>query len=520
MNFNWIVDSVVAQVPTGDPDGIALNFDGEQALTYAELYDKSLRYAAALRELGLEKGDRLALLLFNCPEYVPLYMAAARLGAIPVRMNFRLAAPELGFILKDSGSKLAILHSSLLEKVEPVHQEVDAQRFIALPDSDDPIPSWADPFDVLEGRDPLDPAAAPSIAPGDPLLLAYTSGTTGNPKGAIWTHDNTMQFGAMQAVKWGFTSRSVGLVPGPIYHCGAFEALLVGVLSTHGTAVNIRSGNFSIEHLMSVAERAGATDILLYSFMLNELLRLPDPRAALPQSVERLLVGGDTVMPWAFKQGRELLPGVELFQLYGLTEGGAVTTVLDDDVVMDQPGCIGRPMPFCETKVMTEAGTETAVDEVGELWVRSPAVSIGYWNRPEANAKTFFDGWCKTGDLGSVNADGYIALAGRAKDMIRSGAENIYPAEVEKILTDHEDVSDAAVIGVPDERYIEVGCAVIVPAKGEIDEDALRVHCREYLAGYKIPKHFVTASELPRNASGKVLKYVLKERYAETAAAS
>jgi fatty-acyl-CoA synthase len=222
------------------------------------------------------------------------------------------------------------------------------------------------------------------------------------------------------------------------------------------------------------------------------------------------------LMPWVFGEFQRRLPGIELTQVYGSTETGSIATTLEHRYFKDQPKSVGRPLPLTEVRVVKPGGALAEPDEVGEIEVRSAAVCSGYWHRHEANHETFVDGWCRTGDLGSVNAGGFLTLAGRAKDMIRSGGENIYPAEVEKVLTDCPGVKDAAVIGVPDERFTEVGCAVLVVRPDDApDDDALRSFCRERLAGYKVPKHFIRVDELPRNASGKVLKYVLSEQYQE-----
>jgi fatty-acyl-CoA synthase len=514
MNFNWVLDSVVDQVPVSSPDKIALSFDAQVRVTYGELRERSLRYAQGMRELGLQKGDRLALLLFNDAEYVPLYLAAARLGVITVRLNFRLAPAEIGFILGDSGASAAIVHSSLLAKVEPMRR-AGVDSYVVLPDSDDRAPDWALPFEVLQAKEPLAPEDAPEVSAEDAIALIYTSGTTGSPKGAIWTHGSTLAAATAQALRWQFSEDTVALVPGPLYHVAGFESLISPVLLMHGKGVYLASSGFTVERRLDVVREEHVTDCLIFSFQLNELLRLDDLEARVPPSLRRMITGGDTLMPWVFDEFQRRLPGVELTQVYGSTETGSIATTLEHRYFADQPKSVGRPLPTTQVRIVTPGGVLADVDEVGEIHISSAAVCAGYWQHPEANRATFADGWCRTGDLGSVNADGFLTLAGRAKDMIRSGGENIYPAEVEKVLTSYPGVRDAAVIGVPDERYTEVGCAVVVSLDDAPDDHALRSYCRERLAGYKVPKHFVHVDELPRNASGKVLKYVLTEQYHE-----
>ncbi|GAB3388194.1 class I adenylate-forming enzyme family protein [Amycolatopsis echigonensis] len=512
MTFTRLLDAVADQLPPPGGDRIAVSFDGLERLTYPELRDKSLRYATALRELGLGKGDRLGLMLFNDSEYLPLCFAAMRLGVVAVRLNFRLAPAELKFILADSGSKAAIVHSSLLDRVEPVRAETGVERFIVRPDSADPIPEWALPFDVLLGREPL--ADAPEVTDGDPMSLLYTSGTTGLPKGAVWTHANTVSTAVAQALRWRFSPETVALVPGPLHHAGGFEAVTAPAFLVHGTVVCLRSGNFTVDRLLEVLETEEVTDCLLFSFMLHDLLRVDGIEDRLPKSVTHFIIGGDTMMPWVVEEVRQKLPWVRLTQVYGLTEGGAIATTLDDGDFDAQPKSVGRPVPLTEVRVAGLGLEPAPPGEVGEILVRGPSVCGGYWNRPDANRDTFVDGWCRTGDLGFVNPDGFLVLAGRAKDMIRSGGENVYPAEIERVLTQHPAVLDAAVVAVPDPKYLEAGCAVLVLAEGtKLDDAELRAYCRENLASYKVPRYFVAQPELPRNASGKILKFKLREKY-------
>jgi fatty-acyl-CoA synthase len=516
MNINWVTDSVVGQVSTGDAERVALCLDGNERLTYRELHDLSVRYANGMRRRGVRPGDRVGMLFYNCLEYHALYLAAARIGAIAVRLNFRLTSPELQFILADSGCELVLVHASLLDRLEPIRAETAMRDCVIFEDVAVPTPAWALTADAfLAGVEPT-PIADHTPSTDDPMALLYTSGTTGLPKGAVWTHGNTVSVGAIQAMKWAFTHDTVTLTPGPTYHAGGFEALLLPTLLSHGTAVFLSSKGFSVQRLLEVMRAEQVTDALVYSFMLYDFLRLPDVANLVPPTLKRIYCGGDTIMPWVGQEMRRVLPDVELTQLYGLTEGGAVATALDHADCLEQPGSIGRPLPLNEARVVDDADSPVAPGEVGELQIRSPAVCHGYWERPDSNRDTFVDGWVRTGDLAKVNAQGFIFLAGRAKDMIRSGGENIYPAEVEAVLTDHPGLDDAAVVGVPDDKYHEVGCAVIVEhPSAPVTDDELRAFCRQRLAGYKVPKHFVRVAELPRNGAGKVLKYELREQYAQ-----
>jgi fatty-acyl-CoA synthase len=305
------------------------------------------------------------------------------------------------------------------------------------------------------------------------------------------------------------------MTSGPLFHAGGLEAVFLPALITHGTAITFTSGGLTLERLLEVARRQSVTTMLLYSFMVYDLLRMDGARELLPPTLTRVVCGGDTLMPWAYGEWEKVLPGVELVQVYGLSEGGAIVTCLDWEHAREHPGGVGRPMPLTEVKLLGPDGVPVAPDEVGEIYVRSSSGSVGYWQRPDATAQTFIDGWCKTGDLGKVDADGFLTLAGREKDMIRSGGENVYPAEVEAVITTAPHVADAAVFAVPDAKYQEVGCGVLIPIEGhEIDVELVRRHCAQRLARYKIPKYFVVADELPRTPSGKVKKFELRAQYA------
>lgn len=510
----WITDSVAGQSPQVPPDRPALALDDQQPLTWQELHDLEVRYARALQRAGVGRGDRVAILMHNCVEYIVWYLAIARAGAISVRLNFRLTAPELEFILSDSGAATLIFDSDLAATVTQLRASTPVATFIARQRHSE-IPPWAaSETEFLAAASGADLAPFPEMDQNDPVSLIYTSGTTGRPKGAIWTHGTTLWFATIQALKWQFDERTVTLTPGPLFHAGGLEALLLPALVSHGTAVTFTSGGFTIERLLEVARAQQVTMMLLYSFMSYECLRLPDVAELVPASMRRITCGGDTLMPWVYDEFARVLPQIEILQQYGLTEGGAVSTCLDHRDGRERAGSVGRALPLTEIKVGDEFGQALPSGEVGEVYVRSPAVSPGYWQRPDATAETFQDGWCRTGDLGWIDADGFLTLAGRAKDMIRSGGENIYPAEIESVLTAAPGVADAAVIGVPDDRYGEVGCAFVVPVAGHsIHVDELRDFCTNRLARYKVPRYFEVLDELPRNPSGKVLKFVLRQQH-------
>ena len=494
----------------------ALSLEDVETWTYSELHECTNRYANALQELGVRYGDRVGILLFNSLEYWALHLAITKLGAIAVRLNFRLAAPELRYILQDSECKVVCFHDILTPTIDDIRQDLPAHGYICFQYDSSSCPPWAKAGTVMLQASAADVAGTRPISPDDPAMLMYTSGTTGRPKGAVWTHANTLWFGAIQVMQWGYDSTTVALTSGPLYHVGAFEDLLLPALLVRGHAVVTRSRGFAIDRLARVLVARGVTDALLYPFMIYDLLEKPELRDVQFPRLHRLVTGGSPILEWAVRELQRRFPSVELIQTYGLTEGGGITTAMPDGEGWDRRESVGRPLPLTEVQIVDEEhGAPVPVGDIGEILVRSPSVSPSYWGKPEESAQTFDKGWCRTGDLGRVSQGGYVTITGRKKDMIKSGGENIYPIEIESVLAEHPDVLEAAVIGVPDSSYLEAVCAIVVPRKGaSVSTEGLVAHCRNHLAGYKKPRYVIWVDELPKTASGKVQKYVLREKYA------
>ena len=496
-------------------DRPAVSFEDGETWTHDTLRQRVNGVANGLRAHGIGHGDRVGILLYNTLDYWTLYLATARIGAIAVRLNFRLTAEELAFAINDSGCRLLCFHASLATTLESVRPDVRVERYVGLADDDSPLPDWAAPFSTLTTGAPEEPAC-PRPAPDDPAMLMYTSGTTGRPKGALWNHANTLWFTAMQAMQWQLDERCVAMTTGPMYHVGAVEDLTSAALAVGGHAVVLRSGGFSIRRVMEIVQQRRVTDLFLFPFMIYELAQLEADEAAGYDlgSVRRILSGGDPLLPWATDVLRQRYPWIEVIQVFGLTEGTPIAAASTGEETLSHPESVGRPMPFTEITLRDDQGGIVDSGEEGEIWIRSPVVCERYWNRPDATAETFVDGWCRTGDLGRFTDNGLLCIAGRKKDMIRTGGENVYPAEVEDILMRHPDIREVAVIAVPDPKFIETVCAVVVRgADADIDEQAVVQHCRQSLAGYKCPRHVIFADSLPRTPSGKLMKYKLRESH-------
>lgn len=495
---------------------IAIKEEIGRAWTYSDLHRISNAYADRLYELGIGKGDRVGILLYNCLEYFGLYFAIAKIGAIAVRLNFRLSSAELEFALNDSQTKVVCFHSDLASQLEKIRDRVSVEQYICLPYIQESIPSWATNWSYLENGSSKS-VNVDHIKLHDPVMLMYTSGTTGRPKGAIWTHDTVLWFSAIQALKWNFTGEEVGMTTGPLYHVGAMEDIALPILMMGGTVIITKSQGFQIKRILSVIEHENVTHCFLFPFMIYEMLHSDSIQKYNLKSIKTIYTGGDPLMPWALEQLKKNYPHIGVVQVYGLTEGQPIASSLDPQDNFIKGHTVGKPMPFTEINIIDANGTPVPIGNVGEIIIKSPAVSIGYWRNHEATLATFINGWCKTGDLGKFDQDGYLIIAGRKKDMIRSGGENIYSAEIEDILYRHKDVAEAAIIGIPDPKYIEIVCAVIVKKKGSVlTEENIIDYCKEYLASYKKPRKVIFVDEIPRTPSGKVQKFILREQYSNS----
>lgn len=511
MDISFMTRRIESPFNQVDSKKTALMLEGDESWTYDTLNEKSIRYANQLNRMGVKRGDRVGVLLYNSLEYFALYFAVARIGAIAVRLNFRLTPVELEYALNDSSVKVLCMHSSLHDRIDPIRDEVEVEHYICLKDKVE-IPKWAFSWDVLE-KGPLTPIER-NINLDEPVMLMYTSGTTGSPKGAIWTHNNTFWFSAMQVMKWGFTGNETSLTTGPLYHVGAMEDIALPTLLVGGTVMITRSKGFDIERTVTNIAEHKITDTFLFPFMIYEWLQLDHFNKFDLTHLKRIYTGGDAVLPWAIEKINEYYPHIELIQVYGLTEGTPIAASLDGKDNLTKNHTVGKPMPLTEIKIMNEKGEEAATNEVGEILTRSPAVSKGYWGNPEETEKTFTNGWCRTGDLGQIDEDGYLIISGRKKDMIRSGGENIYAAELEDVLFRHEAIQDVAIIGIPHPEFIETVCAVVVKKDNvQLTEEDVVNFSQNYLARYKSPRKVVFVDELPRTASGKVQKFILRDRY-------
>ncbi|MER2092670.1 acyl-CoA synthetase [Saccharopolyspora rectivirgula] len=487
------------------PERVAISFR-EQSWTYAELAERVTRLAHALRGLGVGKGDRVALFSANHPAYLEVLFACGLLGAVFVPLNSRLTAPEVAFALRDSGASV-LIHSA----------EAGGTATEAAAQAGDPVPVVIGDPSAGAGYEELIAEAGTGrldvpVDHEDPCLVMYTSGTTGRPKGVVLTHGNVTFAALNPIVDLDLTSDEVTLVCAPLFHTAALNFMSLPTL-LKGGRVHIEE-RFDPGRVLHLVQREKVTFTFGVPTMLDALSSHPDWPGADLSSLRRVIVAAAPVPPRTLRTYLER--GVRLCQGYGLTETGPGALILVPDEVERKVGTAGVPHFFTDVRVVDSNGNPVAPGQRGEIQISGPNVLREYWRLPEATEAAFVDGiWFRSGDVGVPDEDGFVSVVDRIKDMIISGGENIYPAEVEAVLLDVPGVAAAAVFGVPDSKWGEVGCAAVTFEPGvEVSEAEMVEHLRKRLAKYKIPKSFVVLDELPRTASGKVRKHELRERFA------
>ncbi|MGX1134532.1 fatty-acyl-CoA synthase [Streptomyces glaucescens] len=474
---------------------------GETSTDYRTLHTRTTRLAHALRARGVRRGDRVAYLGPNHPSYLETLFAAGTLGAVFVPLNTRLAGPEIAYQLTDSGAK-ALVHG-------PGHAGLVA----ALPGGGGVrtcLEVGADYEQVLAAA-PDEPIDEP-VTGDDLCIIMYTSGTTGRPKGAMLTHGNLTWNAVNVLVDTDLTTDERALVSAPLFHTAGLNMLTLPVLLKGGTCV--LAGSFDPGGTFDLVERHRITFMFGVPTMFDQVARHPRWNDADLSSLRILMCGGapvPTSLIAAYQQR-----GLTFLQGYGMTEAAPGTLFLDGEHAVGKAGSAGVPHFFSDVRVVRPDLTPAGPGETGEVLVRGPHVMPGYWGLPDESAATFADGWFRSGDAARVDDDGYVYVVDRIKDMIISGGENVYPAEIEDLLLGHPDIVECAVIGVPDATWGEVPRAVVVPREGvALDPGEVVASLAGRLAKYKIPKSVVVADTLPRNASGKLLKSRVRERYGE-----
>jgi fatty-acyl-CoA synthase len=515
-----LAESVAAHART-QPHKIGAR-DSRRVLTYAAWDQRASQLANALLALGLVKGDRVALLAYNCVEWLELYVALARAGLVAVPINFRLTGPEIAYIVQHSEARALVVQDDLRAVVEGIRADlpIDAERCLHFGAAATP-PAWQS-FETLIAAAHAKPPTI-NVGPEDLFALMYTSGTTGRPKGAMRRHEGNALIALATALEFGLTRDDNALLVMPLCHANSLYFSVTFAL-LGATIVVDDNKHFDPEALLGLLarERISFTSLVPTHYIM--MLDLPAAVKARHDvsRVGKLLVSSAPARAETKRAILELFPKGRLFELYGSTEAGWVT-VLRPDEQIQHLGSVGREWAGSGAiKLLDSEGHEVADGDVGELHSRTAYVFSGYWKNAEKTRECFRGAWCSVGDMARRDADGFIHLVDRKSNMIISGGENIYPSEVEAVLAAHPAVQDVAVIGVPDAKWGEAVQAVVVLRPGQaVEEDELLNFCRTRIAGYKRPRSvmFVVEREMPRTATGKIQHRVLRDRLAAEAAA-
>jgi acyl-CoA synthetase (AMP-forming)/AMP-acid ligase II len=494
---------MVDNAASADPEREALVCGGTR-LNWTEVVQRSQRIAAGFRKLGLERGDRVALLLGNRIEFPLILFAAAHQGLVTVLLGTRQQKPEIAYVLGDCGARVLIHEATLSERVPDASDVPDLAHRIAV--SDDAISG----FSRLAENEPLHEAA--EVGEEDTAMILYTSGTTGRPKGAMLAHCNVVHSAMMFCACMDLTAADRSIAAVPLAHVTGVVANVMTMVRCAGTLIIMRE--FKAAEYLKVAARERVTYTVMVPAMYNLCLLQPDFDAS-DLSSWRIGGYGGAPMPIAtIERLADKIPGLQLMNCYGATETTSPSTIMPGELTARYIDSVGLPCPGTRMVVMDAEGRELPRGEIGEIWIGGAQVIKGYWNNPQATAEGFTGGFWHSGDLGSIDGDDLVRVFDRQKDMINRGGLKIYSAEVESVLAGHASVVESAIIAKPCPVLGERVHAVIVTRDG-VTGDALRAWCAERLSDYKVPETMLLTSEpLPRNANGKVLKRQLRETLA------
>lgn len=476
---------------------------GDDRISYLELDERIRRIAGWLQEQGLGAGDVLAMLMKNSPAFIEIGFAASHVGAIFMPLNYRLAAEEVNYICDHAGAKMICVDAELADLVP-----TRLQRTIIDGDLQRDVSRAAGPSSTLAQRH--------QVQPDDVFRLMYTSGTTGRPKGVIHTYSNFYWKSVGHDIALGLGPDMRLLVAGPLYHVGAFDLPGIAVLWKGGTLVIHR--DFNAEAAFQSIAREKVTCAWLAPVMLGSLLMEGNSAAHDLSSLLWVIGGGEKTPEARIHAFSDLFPKARYIDGYGLTESCSGDTLMEAGREIEKIGSTGRAIPHVDIEIRDDQGQPVPTGTAGEICLRGPKVTKGYWKDPEKTAESFFGDWFRTGDVGHLDADGFLFLSDRKKDMIISGGENIAASEIERVIYELPEIAETAVVGAPDDRWGERPVAFVVAKPGmTIDAGSIERHCRTKLAAFKCPRQIILRDGLPRNASGKILKRLLRDDLAEPA---
>ena len=511
-SMTWNVGDIMRKRALISPNKTAIIYE-DRAISYLALNTRVNRVAHALQAMGVKKGDCVASLFFNCPEFIEVYFASAKLGAIYVPLNFRLVAPEIKYQLDNSGASVLFFHRHFLDEINKIHDDISIEsgHYVLLDDEDtkpEKSSQWPIKYQtLLAAQTTNEPEPDKPILLDDPLAIIHTSGVTGNPKGAVVSHLQTY-FKCMQVMMYtDMRSDDIFLAQIPLFHSAGLSVVTTPVLFRGGTFLLRKQ--FDPHHFANDIARYRPTIILALTTMWRFVLDTGKLDGLDLSSVRSVLGGGErTPTSMMDDLARH---GIHLQQIFGQTENSAMM-VLPLESITEKQGSVGIPGMCNDVWIADEAGNPVPAGVSGRILAKGPTVMSGYWNMPEKTAEALDPtGVLDTGDIGYMDEDGFCYIVDRAKDMYRSGGENVYPAEVEKVLIGHPLISNAAVIGTPDDKWGETGKAFIVLTDSStLTLEAVHDFLEGQIARYKFPRQLQILDELPITASGKVQKSALK----------
>lgn len=499
------IGSLLTQNARKFPELLAIECEG-RTYTYRQFNEEVNRLAQGLLQLGLKKGEKLALMMKNSDHFVFTFFAAAKLGAVAVPVNFRLQTSEVHYILEQSDASFVVCDKEFDNLIANAKDGTDVRVVITVGEIE--VEGFY-LYEAVLSENNSEPEV--EVNEKDDLEILYTSGTTGRPKGALFNHQQIFNVGISVVINMGIRQHERILHLAPLFHSAQLNLFLISGVALGATHI-IHRDFHPVKTLQAIQEHK-ITHLFAVPAMYNFLFQVPNSDNYDLTSILRVGYGAAPMAPEHVKKTMQLFKTDQVFNLCGLTEAGPGGILLDPEGHKNHLGKGGKPIFLTETRVVNEEGKDVLPGVVGEFIIKSPMVMKEYYKKPEETKNTLKDGWLYTGDLATIDEEGYITLVDRKKDMIISGGENVYSVEVEAVLYEHPSVLEAAIIGLPDEVWGEAVCAVIVPKEGmTIDEQELKNFCREKLAGYKIPRRIFIEGQLPRNASGKILKYQLRQQ--------
>ena len=504
------------------PDRDLMVFEGDR-WTFRRTNERVNRLTNALRNLGIEQGDRIGMLQVNCNQYIEIYFAAAKIGAIFVPLNFRAKAEELSYMINNAEVKIVFVGSRYLEMVDSMSSQLSTVKDCVSIDKDAGGKLYY--HDLIRSSSPDEMDC--EIGDEDITMLMYTAGTTGRPKGVPLRHNGFVTYVLDNVEPANPDIEERNLLTVPLYHVAGIQAMLAAI---YGGRTLVMMRQFEVKEWMETVQREHATRAMLVPTMLKMIIDAPDFKQYNLESL-KVITYGAAPMPFeVIKRAIKEMPGVNFINAFGQTEtASTITTLGPEDHVIEGTeeeqekklkrlaSSIGRPLPDVEIKIVGDDENPLPAFEVGEIMAKGPRVMTGYWGDEEKTAQVITkEGWLRTGDKGWMDEEGYIYLAGRSDDMIIRGGENISPEEVENVLYSHPSIEEASVIGVPDPEWGQQPKAVVVLKKGEhTGAGEIMEFCRSKLAGFKRPRSVVFVDSLPRNPMGKVLRKKLREQYGQ-----